>query len=148
MNPFQSLRDYEEFVYTLRQRFPSINGSTLVLVRRGKRVATLQGEITFPQGYRIAVKERLSFDEGPVMIEDYAYELWDKGDKLGWYDAQPHPDDPNLSGTYPHHKHIPPDIKHNRTPAPNMSFNQSNLSALIQEIEELLKRQEKEQRKK
>lgn len=148
MNPFQSLRDYEEFVYTLRQRFPSINGSTLVLVRRGKRVATLQGEITFPQGYRIAVKERLSFDEGPIVIEDYAYELWDKGAKLGWYDAQPHPDDPNLSITYPHHKHIPPDIKHNRVPAPNMKFNQSNLSSLIQEIEELLKRQEKEQRKK
>jgi hypothetical protein len=56
MNPFQSLRDYEEFVYTLRKRFPSINGSTLVLVRRGKRVATLQGEITFSKGFRIAVK--------------------------------------------------------------------------------------------
>ena len=55
---------------TLKQRFPSINSSTLVLVRRGKRVATLQGEITFPKGLRIAVKERLSFDEGPVMIEE------------------------------------------------------------------------------
>ena len=148
MNPFQSLRDYEEFVYTLRQRFPSINGSTLVLVRRGKRVATLQGEITFPQGLRIAVKERLSFDEGPVVIEDYAYELWNKGDKVAWYDAQPHPDEPNLASTYPHHKHIPPDIKHNRIPAPKLRFNQPNLSALIQEIEELLKSQENEKGKK
>lgn len=143
MNPFQSFRDYEEFVYTIRQRFSSINGSTLVLVRRGKRVATLQGEITFPQGFRIAIKERLSFDEGSVVIEDYAYELWDKGDKLAWYDAQPHPDEPNLASNHPHHKHIPPDIKHNRIPAPNMSFAQSNLSVLIQEIEELLKRREK-----
>ena len=142
MNPLQSLHDYEEFVYTLKQRFPSINSSTLVLVRRGKCVATLQGEIMFSPGFRIAVKERLSFDEGSVVIEDYAYELWDRGDKLAWYDAQPHPDDPNLASTHPHHKHIPPDIKHNRIPAPNMRFNQSNLSALIQEIEELLKSKE------
>ena len=139
MNPFQSLRNYEELVYTLRQRFPSIKGSTLVIVQRGKRVATLQGEIIFSEGYRINVKERLSFDEGPVVIEDYAYELWDKGDKIAWYDAQPHPDEPNLASTYPHHKHIPPDIKHNRIPAPDMGFNQPNLSALIQEIEKLLK---------
>jgi hypothetical protein len=31
-----------------------------------------------------------------------------------------------------------PDIKHHRIPAPNMSFTQPNLSALIREIEELL----------
>ena len=30
MNPFQSLRDYEEFVYTLAQRVPSIEASTLI----------------------------------------------------------------------------------------------------------------------
>lgn len=143
MNPFQSLRDYEELVYTLGKRFPSIKGSTLVVVQRGKRVATLQGEINFSQGYRIAVKERLSFDEGPVVIEDYAYELWFKGDKIAWYDSQPHPGDPNLASTYPHHKHIPPDTKHNRIPAPGISFNNPNLSVLIQEVEELLKGQAK-----
>jgi hypothetical protein len=76
MNPFQSLRDYEEYVYTLRQRFPSIERSTLILIRRGKRTAILQGEIGFAQGYRISLKERLSFDNGPVSIEDYGYELW------------------------------------------------------------------------
>ena len=139
MNPFQSLRDYEEFVYTLKQRFPSVQRSTLVVVQRGKRMATLQGEITLAQGYRITLKERLSFDEGPVVIEDYGYELWHDADKIAWYDAQPHPDDPALAGTYPHHKHIPPDVKHHRILAPNMSFTQPNLSALIREIERLLK---------
>ena len=138
MNPFQSLSDYEEFVYTLVQRFPDVLGSTLIVVRRGKRMATLQGEITFLQGYRITLKERLSFDEGSVVIEDYGYELWCKGIKISWYDAQPHPDDPALASTYPHHQHIPPDIKHHRIPASNMSFNQPNLPALIQEIEKLL----------
>ena len=138
MNPFQSLSDYEEFVYTLVQRFPDVLGSTLIVVRRGKRMATLQGEITFLQGYRITLKERLSFDEGSVVIEDYGYELWCKEIKISWYDAQPHPDDPALASTYPHHQHIPPDIKHHRIPASNMSFNQPNLPALIQEIEKLL----------
>lgn len=137
MNPFQSLRDYEEFVYTLRKRFPSVQGSTLVVVQRGKQMATPQGEIAFTQGYRITLKERLSFDEGLVVIEDY--ELWRKEDKIAWYDAQPHPDDPALASTHPHHKHISPDIKHHRIPAPNMNFTQPNLPALIQEIEKLLK---------
>jgi hypothetical protein len=138
MNPFQSLRDYEEFVYTLKQRFPSVRRSTLVVVQRGKRVATLQGEIVFAQGYRVTLKERLSFDEGQVVIEDYGYELWHKTDKIAWYDAQPHPDNPVLASTYPHHKHIPPEIKHHRVPAPNMSFTQPNLPTLIREIEDLL----------
>ena len=139
MNPFQSLRDYEEFVYTLKQRFPSVQSSTLVVVQRGKRTATLHGEIAFAQGVRITLKERLFFDEGPVLIEDYGYEVWHKGDKIAWYDAQPHPDDPVLASTHPHHKHIPPDIKHHRIPAPNMSFSQPNLPALIRETEKSLK---------
>ncbi|MEW6619030.1 MAG: DUF6516 family protein [bacterium] len=137
MNPFQSLHDYEEFIYTLRQCFPSVQRSTLIIVQHGKRTATLQGEIAFTQGYRITLKERLSFDEGPVVIEDYGYELWNKGDKIAWYDAQPHPDDSTLARTYPHHKYILPDIKHHRIPASNMSFSHPNLPALIQEIEKL-----------
>ena len=139
MNPFQSLRDYEEFVYTLKQRFYSVQRSTLFVVQRGKRTASLQGEITFAQGYRIVLKERLSFDEGPVVIEDYGYEVWHGADKIAWYDAQPHPEDPVLASTYPHHKQIPPDVKHHRIPAPNMSFTQPNLPTLVREIEKLLK---------
>ncbi len=139
MNPFQSLRDYEEYVYTLKQNFHSIEKPTLVIIRRGKRTAVLQGEITFAQGYRISIKERLSCDNGPVVIEDYGYELWRNNEKLAWYDSQPHPNDPDLASTLPHHKHVPPDLKHHRVPAPNMSFSQPNLPALIQEIEELMR---------
>lgn len=139
MNPFQSLRDYEEYVYTIKQQFPSIERSTLVIIRRGKRSALLQGEMVFARGYRIALKERLSCDEDPVVIEDYGYELWHDNVKLVWYDAQPHPNDPNLASTFPHHKHTPPDMKHHRIPAPNMSFTQPNLESLIQEIENLIK---------
>ena len=77
--------------------------------------------------------------EGQVVIEDYGYELWRYADKIAWYDAQPHIDDVTLASTYPHHKHILPDIKYHRLPAPDMSFTKPNLSALIREIEELLK---------
>lgn len=138
MSPFQSLREYEEYVYTIRQRFSSIQRSTLVVVRRGKRVAVLKGELTFTEGYRITIQERLSFDTGTVEIEFYGYELWRNTEKLAWYDAQPHPNNPKLASTHPHHKHIPPDIKHNRILAPNMSFVQPNLPALIAEIENLV----------
>ena len=34
MNPFQSLREYETFVYTLHQQFTQILHSTLILARR------------------------------------------------------------------------------------------------------------------
>ena len=139
MNPFKSLHDYEEFVYTIKQQFPSLQRSTLVVARRGKRTAVLQGEITFEQGYRVTLIERLSFDAGPVVIEDYGYEIWHNEEKIAWYDSQTHPNDPTLSSNHPHHKHIPPDIKHNRISAPSMSFTEPNLITLIREIEELLR---------
>jgi hypothetical protein len=140
VNSFQSLHDYEEFVYTLQQRFPAIQSSSLVLVRRGKRVAVLQGELIFAHGYRVTIKERLSYEDA-VMIEDYGYELWHNAEKIAWYDSQPHPNEPTLASTHPHHKHIPPNIKRNRIPAPQMSFTQPNLPALIQEIEGFVKQE-------
>lgn len=141
MSPFQSLHNYEEYIYTLKKRFPSIHQSTLVVAQRGRRMATLQGEIIFTEGYRITIRERLSFDTGSVEIEFYGYELWHGIDKISWYDAQPHPNTPSLASTHPHHKHIPPNIKHNRIPAPMMRFTRPNLPALIHEIERLINNQ-------
>ena len=66
----------------------------------------------------------------------YGYEVWRNDEKLYWYDPQPHPNNPELASTHPHHKHIPPDIKNNRLPAPGLSFAKPNLPFLIQEIEE------------
>lgn len=137
MNPFQSLRNYEEFIYTLNQTFPFILETNLVVARRGKRIATLQGEIILSNGYRINIKERLSFDFGPVKIEDYGYEIWYRDQRVAWYDSQPHPQDPSLAMNHPHHKHIPPDIKHNRIPAPNMSFEHPNIDKIITELSEV-----------
>lgn len=138
MSPFLSFRDYEEFAYTLQQHFPVVKSSSLVVIRRGKRVAVLQGELTFAHGYRLVMHERLSYDVDVVLIESYGYEVWHNAEKIAWYDSQPHPNDPSLVSTDPHHKHIPPDIKHHRIPAPLMSFTRPNLPLLLQEIENLL----------
>lgn len=135
MNPFLSLHNYEEFIYTLKKSYPSVQSSTLIIVRRGKRTAIVQGEIIFAKGYRITIKERLSFDIDQVVIESYGYEFWCYDEKIAWYDSQPHPNEPKLASSYPHHKHISPDIKHNRIPAPGMRFDEPNLPFLIQEID-------------
>jgi hypothetical protein len=145
VNPFQSLHNYEEFVYTLKQQFPAVQRSTLVVVPRGKRVAVLQGELSFDQGYRLTIRERLSLDTDALVIESYGYELWHQNEKIAWYDSQPHPHLPELASTHPHHKHIPPDIKHNRIPAPGIRFDQPNLPLLIEEIKELITTVEKEE---
>ena len=139
MNPFTSLREYERFVYTVRQSFPSVRSSNLVLIRRGRRTAILRGELIFGCGYRLSVRERLSSDNDTAEIESYGYEIWHGSDKIAWYDSQPHPNDHALQSSHPHHKHVPPNIKHNRIPAPHLSFAQPNLPVLIEEIEALVR---------
>lgn len=134
MTPFKSLHDYERFIYTLPQQFPSIHRSTLTIVRRGRLFAELTGEVAFPGGYRLVIYERLTWDTGSVVIEGYSYEAWHESEQLYWYDSQPHPSDPTLASTDPHHKHVPPNIKHNRIPAPNLSFSSPNVPILIYEI--------------
>jgi hypothetical protein len=137
-NPLRTLQDYELFLYTLPERFKAVRHSTITLIRRGASLARVGGEIHFDRGFRLVVMERLVADRLPAMIDAYGYEVWRGEDKLYWYDCQPHPGDPGLAPTHPHHKHIPPDIKHHRVPAPGMSFTQPNLPGLIAEIELLI----------
>lgn len=139
MNPFQSLAEYERLIYTLAQQFGSIRSSTLVLARRGQGLATLSGDLFFESGYRLAVYELLTWDTGSLFIQNYSYEVWQNAEKAYWYDPQPHPNDPDLAATHPHHKHVPPDIKHHRIPAPGLRFDGPNLPLLIEEIEKRLR---------
>ena len=138
MNPLQSLPDYERFVYSLPQQYLSLQRSTLVVVRRGATIAVLHGELEFPNGIRLVIREKLSFAQAPGEIKGYGYEVWRGNEQLYWYDSQPHPNEPTLAGTDPHHKHVPPDIKHHRVPAPGMSFDKPNLPFLLAELEHLL----------
>jgi len=87
VNPFQSIHEYEEYIYTLPESIESIKRSTLTVIRRGKRTAVLKGELSFDKGYRITIQERLSFDTGLVEIENYGYEIWHNNNKITWYDS-------------------------------------------------------------
>lgn len=139
MKSFQSLRHYERYIYSLGDQFPRILRSTLVVAQRGRYFAELTGEVHFPEGYRLNVYERLSWEIRQLTIEGYSYEVWCESEQLYWYDSQPHPNDPELLSSDPHHKHIPPDIKHHRVPAPGLNFSEPNLPFLLREMEDFLK---------
>ena len=135
----RTLLDYELFIYALQDDYSSIRISTLTVIRQASDVATVEGEVFFHHDLRLRVLEVVRFDLIPPRLSRYGYEVWRGGEKLYWYDSHPHPNEPSLAATHPHHKHIPPDIKHHRVPAPELSFTEPNLPFLIQEIEQLLK---------
>ena len=128
----QTIEKYEQFVYTLRERHPEINASTLIVVHRGPHHCVLQGSIEFEQNISLLIYERIDFLD--CQIAYYSYEARQGDAPLYWYDPQPHPDDPTLAENHPHHKHVHPNIKHNRIPAPKMSFEHPNLTFLVDEI--------------
>lgn len=127
------LRSYGGLIYSLPDRYPSIQHSTLVLAPIGRTLAKLEGQVTFEGGVVLDVWELVDFNQ--ERIRKYSYEIYLAGEKIAWYDPFEHPEIPELASTYPHHKHVPPDIKHHRVPAPGISFERPNLPTLIEEIE-------------
>ena len=138
MTWLRTAEDYELYLYSLTDTFLSVSRSTIAFIRRGATLARVDGELYFDDDIRLVVRERIVYHRLPALIDFYGYEVWRGEEKLYWYDSQPHPDDPDLQVTRPHHKHVHPDIKHNRVPAPEMSFTKPNLPALIREIEQLV----------
>jgi len=134
-----TLADYELFIYAVQDDYPIIQTSTLTVIRQASDVATVEGDVLFRVGLRLHVLEVVRFDLTPPRLARYGYEVWRGDEKLYWYDSQPHPNDPTLAATPPHHKHVPPNIKHHRIPAPELSFTRPNLPVLIEEVERLLK---------
>ncbi len=124
--------EYEAFIYTLPTRFPAIQTSTLVVKMIASQQAEVVGALFFASDVRLEVTEVVSFADQRIVA--YGYEVLRGEEQLYWYDSQPHPHDPTLASTHPHHKHMPPDIKHNRLPAPGLSFTKPNLPFLIEEI--------------
>lgn len=127
---------YCHLLAELPQQFPHIRQSTLAAYTIGALTAEVEGQITFSGNYVLDVWELL--DLSRHIIYRYSYELRRADATIWWYDSQEHPDDPTLAPTHPHHKHVPPDIKHRRIPAPELSFTEPNLPFLIREIEALL----------
>jgi hypothetical protein len=133
-SPLESLAAYSRFLADLLHQ-PRIESSTLRVWSDSPYTGIAEGEILFASGVRLRMREELDFDAG--LITSYGYEVYRGDERLYWYDDFPHPNDPALASTHPHHKHIPPDIKRHRIPAPGMSFSQPNLSMIFQEIQEL-----------
>jgi hypothetical protein len=133
-NPLKSLSGYSGFVAELLSQ-PNIQSSTVAVWSDSPYTSVAEGEVFFKNGLRLRMREEV--DLNAALITSYGYEVYRGEDRLYWYDDFPHPNDPNLTSTMPHHKHVLPDIKHNRIPAPNMSFGRPNLPALIREIEDL-----------
>ena len=128
--------DYCQFIAELPSQYSSIQSSTLTAYTIGPHVAEVEGQVAFAQGYALDVWELL--DLANHAIRSYSYAVDRFGTRVWWYASQSHPDNPLLAATDPHHKHIHPDIKHHRVPAPEISFERPNLPFLIQEIEQLL----------
>lgn len=155
---FSSPAAYAAFLYQLPERFPSIQRSTLAYISTGRLFGRVEGILFFAPDLILCVQEFLNFEL--KVIEAYGYEVsrtdtplnvpsfpateayckasYPQKTKLYWYDSFPHPHIPELASTDPHHKHIHPNIKHNRIPAPDLSFTRPNLPFLITEIEGLL----------
>jgi hypothetical protein len=132
--PLESLVNYSRFVAELLHR-STVERSTLVVWSASRYTGVAEGDVFFTNGIRLRLREELDFDAG--LITAYGYEVYRGVERLYWYDDFPHPHDADLASTFPHHKHVPPDMKHHRIPAPGMSFTRPNLPALIDEIEAL-----------
>jgi hypothetical protein len=129
-----SREEYEAMIYRIAELSGHIQYSDLVLIPAGRKLATLTGNLYFANGLRLEIREALDFDL-EEWITGYGYVAYKDDKRQYWYDSQAHPNDPSLASTHPHHKHIPPDIKHHRIPAPDISFKNQNLQFLISEIE-------------
>jgi len=125
-------RGYGELVYSLPVRFPQILHSNLVLASIGRTLAKVEGQVTFRQDVVLDVWELVDFEAGRLL--NYSYEVYVGGEKRRWYDPFEHPEAAELASTFPHHMHLPPDIKRNRVPAPGISFEEPNLPGLIERI--------------
>jgi len=101
-----SIADDEAFIYGLPGAFACIQMSTLVVVQAGPLTASVKGETHFGRGLVLRVLEVVHARRG--RSERYGYELWMGNEELRWYDSWPHPDLPELAGSHPHHKHVPP----------------------------------------
>ncbi len=137
-----SVQNYSRYVYSLQERHPHIQQLRLSLYTTGTTDGILRGEIRFLGDIILYVMEIIDFADG--VLETYSYTIKRGQEVLYWYDPQPHPEDPSLASTFPHHKHIPPNIKHNRIPAPGLSFEHPNLDLLVEEIEHKLLRGEQQ----
>ena len=127
--PIPAQSEYETLIYGLQAAYPEIVSSSLHLYSVSTLAAIVEGDIRFANGLVLRVMEVVNFRSG--RIQNYSYTVLRDTERVRWYDPQPHPELLELAPTFPHHRHEPPDIKHNRRPAPGISFTAPNLPTLV-----------------
>ena len=126
---------YSQSLYRLVTDRSTVESHTIAVYTVGQTVGIVRGEIKFYTGHTLRVFEQVDFLEKRIL--KYSYEVYFKDEQLWWYDPMPHPHIPALQDNHPHHKHVPPDIKHNRILALDISFIEPNLPYLVSEVENL-----------
>jgi len=134
--------DYARSIFFLLADCAAIERHTVAVYTTSQSIGITRGYILFHSGHVLRVFEQIDFVAHRIV--KYFYELVYKDEPLWWYDPMPHPDVPELQSTHPHHKHIPPDIKHHRVVAAEMSFTRPNLPVLIDKVENLVCKTERE----
>jgi hypothetical protein len=130
--PLDDIASYSAYVYTLQERRPFVTGSTLTVAPMGATLAKVEGRVECEGGVCLEVWELVDFVAH--RIRSYSYEVYRAGEKVGWYDAWPHPETPGLAATFPHHKHVTPDLRHHRVAAPGIRFDAPNLDVVLEDI--------------
>ena len=129
---FDDYKSYAIFLYTLQNQYGEILKSKIHFFTVSQTRSIAYGTFYFKNQIELRFREEIDFLRAKLL--DYYYEARQYDEKKYSYDPQPHPENPDLASTYPHHKHAHPDIKHNRQPAPGISFDKPNLPFLIKEI--------------
>jgi hypothetical protein len=131
-----ALNSYEEYarlIFSSLADRSTVQSHTLAVYTVSQAIGITRGQVVFRSGHALRMFEQIDFVTHRIL--KYFYEVTYQGKPLWWYDSMPHPDVPELQATHPHHKHVPPDIKHHRIPAPGLSFTAPNLPHLIDEVE-------------
>lgn len=131
--PLDDIASYSAFVYALTERHPFATGSTLTLAPIGATLAKLEGRVECQAGIHLEVWELIDFSAR--RIRSYSYEVYRGAEKLCWYDPWEHPEIPALASTFPHHKHLPPNLRDNRLPASGISFESPNLDLVVEDVQ-------------
>ncbi len=135
-NALDSYGEYAKFIFFLLADRATIERHTIGVYTKSQTIGITRGRVIFRSGHVLRVFEQVDFVTHRIVR--YFYELTFEGEPLWWYDSMPHPDVEELQSSHPHHKHIPPDIKHHRVATADISFTRPNLPVLIEEIEKIV----------
>ena len=97
--PLQSLNSYSNFITELVNR-PTVERSTVSVWSTSPYAGVVEGEIYFVKEFKLRLREELDF--GKELIRTYGYEIYHGEEKLFWYDDFPHPNNPELTATFPY----------------------------------------------